>query len=195
MTLNSTQFRAWLVEHVACQGALDWLGDRDAATAWAECPRGDWLLWWAGKAGAPIPRELLAEIVELAVASAAPDCSGLGHWMQVRSACEQVAAALRGTGDLAAARVVAWAAEAAAWAAARAAEAAAWAAARAARAAAWAAWAAARAARAAAWAAWAAEAAAEDAAWAAWAAEDASRAAGMADLVRRHVPMPVMEEA
>ena len=36
----------------ACSSAIEWVGDRDPATAWAECPRGDWLLWVAGRLGA-----------------------------------------------------------------------------------------------------------------------------------------------
>ena len=31
----------------ACSSASSWLGARDMATAWRECPRGDWLLWLA----------------------------------------------------------------------------------------------------------------------------------------------------
>lgn len=31
----------------ACDDATEWLGDRDLATAWRECPRGDWMLWLA----------------------------------------------------------------------------------------------------------------------------------------------------
>jgi hypothetical protein len=34
-----------------CHDAVAWLGDRDPATAWAECRRGDWLLWLAARAG------------------------------------------------------------------------------------------------------------------------------------------------
>ena len=29
----------------ACQPAKDWVADRTVAEAWAECPRGDWMLW------------------------------------------------------------------------------------------------------------------------------------------------------
>lgn len=59
--MNPAQFRAWLTRHDACQPALDWLGDRDAATAWAECPRYDWLLWWAGEAGVVVPCALFTD--------------------------------------------------------------------------------------------------------------------------------------
>lgn len=41
----------------ACEKAVMWVGDRDAATAWAECPRGDWMLWAAARAG--VDRRLL----------------------------------------------------------------------------------------------------------------------------------------
>ena len=43
--LSNEQLKKWLVKENACQGAIDWLGDRDAKTAWEECPRGDWMLW------------------------------------------------------------------------------------------------------------------------------------------------------
>ena len=33
----------------ACAEAIAWVGDRDLPTAWAECQRGDWLLWLAGR--------------------------------------------------------------------------------------------------------------------------------------------------
>lgn len=41
----------------ACLEAVMWCGNRDAKTAWEECPRGDWLLWFAGRLG--VPRKLL----------------------------------------------------------------------------------------------------------------------------------------
>jgi hypothetical protein len=33
----------------ACTNAVEWIGDRDAETAWRDCPRGDWLLWAAAR--------------------------------------------------------------------------------------------------------------------------------------------------
>ena len=47
--MNPEDFRTWLKRRHACEKALEWLQERDAATAWSECPRGDWLLWWAEK--------------------------------------------------------------------------------------------------------------------------------------------------
>jgi len=35
----------------ACGEARSWARGRTAAMAWETCPRGDWLLWMAGKAG------------------------------------------------------------------------------------------------------------------------------------------------
>jgi len=29
----------------ACEEGLEWLGDRTLAEMWAECERGDWMLW------------------------------------------------------------------------------------------------------------------------------------------------------
>lgn len=41
----------------ACAEAQEWCGDRDARTAWEECPKADWLLWAAGRCG--VDRRLL----------------------------------------------------------------------------------------------------------------------------------------
>lgn len=35
----------------ACQEAVDWAGDRTPEQAWAECQRGDWMLWYASRIG------------------------------------------------------------------------------------------------------------------------------------------------
>ena len=197
--MTNTHFRAGLECHDACQPALDWLGDRDAATAWAECPRADWLLWWTAEAGMAVPRALLADIVRAALDWACPVSQLSPTWPEVESAVESVIDAMEGRGDLdtawaaaeatratrAASAAAEAAASAAAWAASAAAEAA-----RATRAAS----AAARAASAAALAARAARAASAAALAAAWAAE-AAASTELADLVRRHMPMPAMEGA
>jgi hypothetical protein len=52
-----TEFRAWLTKEKACSEAMEWLEARDGRQAWEECPRGDWLLWWAVKR--KIDRKLL----------------------------------------------------------------------------------------------------------------------------------------
>src|ERR1035437_102500 len=50
-----------LIKHLkrlnACNEALKWLGDRDLTACWKECPRGDWMLWLAGRAN--VDRKLL----------------------------------------------------------------------------------------------------------------------------------------
>ncbi len=43
----------------ACSDAVQCVGDRDLASAWRECPRGDWLLWLAARL-LPRPRVTLA---------------------------------------------------------------------------------------------------------------------------------------
>ncbi len=35
-----------------CAEAREWIGDRTLYQAWTQCPRGDWLLWIAVRAGA-----------------------------------------------------------------------------------------------------------------------------------------------
>jgi hypothetical protein len=41
--------RDHLVRLTACPEAVDWAGDKSVAQAWAECERGDWMLWLAGR--------------------------------------------------------------------------------------------------------------------------------------------------
>ena len=40
-----------LAHHYPCLEAMEWLGDRDAETAWRECERADWMLWAVAKVG------------------------------------------------------------------------------------------------------------------------------------------------
>lgn len=38
----------------ACEEGLDWLGDKPLEAAWAECHRGDWMLWVSSRVGVDI---------------------------------------------------------------------------------------------------------------------------------------------
>lgn len=49
--MTATALRAFLVAHNACEDALSWIGDRDLASAWAECQRSDWMLWFMHVSG------------------------------------------------------------------------------------------------------------------------------------------------
>ena len=51
------KFSDKLVSMNACQEAIDWVGRRDIKSAWRDCPRGDWMLWLAGRLD--IDRKLL----------------------------------------------------------------------------------------------------------------------------------------
>jgi len=44
-----TTFQDWLQMKDACDEAREWVGDRDAETAWRECQRADWMLWACGQ--------------------------------------------------------------------------------------------------------------------------------------------------
>jgi len=45
--------RQHLIDMNACDDAVAWVGERRSLQkAWDECPRGDWLLWYAARAGA-----------------------------------------------------------------------------------------------------------------------------------------------
>jgi len=49
--MNNEQLKQKLNDLKACSPAMEWLGERDAAQMWAECERGDWMLWLAKKLG------------------------------------------------------------------------------------------------------------------------------------------------
>jgi hypothetical protein len=61
-------FKEILVTIDACDDARDWVGDRTAEQAWAECPRGDWMLWLLSrlKPGQELHRPLVRCSVEFA---------------------------------------------------------------------------------------------------------------------------------
>lgn len=145
-----------LIRLGACPSAVKWAGRRRSwRAAWDACPRGDWLLWAAGRAGAD-RRDLVRAAAACArlVLPMVPE--GEERPRRAIEAAEAWADAEPGSAVQAAAAGAAWAAQAA-QAAARAA--AAWAAA--AGVASGAAWAAAGEEVGAAWATWAAEAAGE----------------------------------
>ena len=45
------KFTDKLNQMAACSEAAKWVGKRGLKTAWRDCPRGDWMLWYAGKIG------------------------------------------------------------------------------------------------------------------------------------------------
>jgi hypothetical protein len=49
--MDNAKLKTWLKSLGACCASLEWVGNRALETAWTECPRGDWLLWLAAKAG------------------------------------------------------------------------------------------------------------------------------------------------
>jgi len=52
-----SDFRKKLKALDACSDAVEWVGRKTLKTAWAKCERGDWLLWYAFRAG--VDRKLL----------------------------------------------------------------------------------------------------------------------------------------
>ena len=49
--MSNQRLKALLKRLGACSEALEWLGNRDLETAWAECERGDYLLWATAEIG------------------------------------------------------------------------------------------------------------------------------------------------
>ena len=47
--MTNAELKADLAKLSACREAVVWLGERDLATAWAECERADFMLWYAAK--------------------------------------------------------------------------------------------------------------------------------------------------
>jgi hypothetical protein len=166
-TMTNSELKTWLVERNACEPALAWLGDRDLATAWAECESPGWMLWLCDHGGIS---DATMRMLACRFVRETPMGDGRMVWdlltdERSRTAVEVAERYAKGEATAEELRS-AWA-----WANA---------AANAAAGAAWAAEAAARAADAAAWADAAADAAATAAARAAWAAEAAERAAAEA---------------
>ena len=50
-TISNRELRALLHALGACDDARQAIGERDAATAWAACERGDWMLWLTARLG------------------------------------------------------------------------------------------------------------------------------------------------
>lgn len=123
----------------ACKEAHDWVGDKTIEQAVAECPRGDWMLWLAGRVGvnrqslilaaghcANTVRHLMTDerstnAVDAAIAFGEGRASE--EDLQAARAAAR-AAAMAAAEDALAAEAAAMAAAEAAWAAAEAAEAA-----------------------------------------------------------------------
>ena len=173
-------FAAQLKSLSACDEAVRWVADRDLESAWAQCERGDWMLWLAAKAN--IDRKLLVQAACDCAETAWPHCKS-EETLQAAMLCVHVTREwCEGRTDIEDVREARYAAYAAgAYAAADAADAAAYAA----DAAAYAADAAAAAAYAAAYAVNAADYAAD----AADAAARAKTLAKCADLVRARIPV------
>lgn len=175
----NTELQTKLRQLNACDDAIEWLGERSAEQAWAECERGDWMLWLIGKIEGkytPAMRLCACEIVrtQLHLVPAGEE--------RPRIAIETAERYASGNATADELQEASVAAEAAADTAAEAAEAAAWVAK-----------AAAEAAVAAVWATEAAGAAAETAADAAEAAvwvTEATVLKSFADIVRKHFPTP-----
>ena len=52
--MTTESMRDMLSRIGACKEAVEWVGERDLATAWRECDRADWMLWLLAKrAGNP----------------------------------------------------------------------------------------------------------------------------------------------
>ena len=58
------KFRDRLKAMAACYAATEWVGRRSLARAWAECPRGDWMLWLAARVG--VERGIYADAYRVA---------------------------------------------------------------------------------------------------------------------------------
>lgn len=86
-----------IVESDAPDGILDWLETRrDFASAWVECPRGDWLLWLATRLG--VDRRLVVKAACACARSMLEACGG--EHRRFWEAIETADAFARGVADL-----------------------------------------------------------------------------------------------
>ena len=67
--MNHEEFMEWLDSNGACHKAIAWVAEHraDAATAWQQCERGDWLLWWVEMLH-PITEMPIDEIADMGIA-------------------------------------------------------------------------------------------------------------------------------
>jgi hypothetical protein len=119
VSITDPRFTRWLDKADACSDARDWLATLPSATvvpeAVAACPRGEWLLWAAWKAGITIPEAAYRPAVLRALRTYVPAASNA-------AGLAEHAAALRGLpDDVPCAQAADAAAQAAVWTAARAA--------------------------------------------------------------------------
>ena len=56
---NQTTLWQHLESLRACKEAMSWIGARTAREAWDQCPRADWLLWWAARTPANTRMQLV----------------------------------------------------------------------------------------------------------------------------------------
>jgi hypothetical protein len=68
--VSANTLAAALDEMNACREAVEWVGDRSLATAWAECKRPDWMLWICGRMadepGWPARRQIVLVACDIA---------------------------------------------------------------------------------------------------------------------------------
>jgi hypothetical protein len=197
MTTDNIDLDALFTRLDACREAREWAAGKTLEQAWAECPRGDWMLWLAGMLG--IDRKVLVRATCACARLALPhvpagerrplkSIKAAEAWTRGKATIEDVRAAAEAALEAAwtaweAVDVEAWTAAAAAWASAAAAWASAWTAACAS-------------AEASAWTAACASAEAKAAAeTAAWGAKLEPKRAKCADIVREHVSYELIAEA
>ena len=66
--MTKTEFESYLRRIGACKEAREWAAGKTATKAWAECPRADWLLWWAARE--QTERKLLVKVACLCARTA-----------------------------------------------------------------------------------------------------------------------------
>ena len=81
----------------ACQEAIDWVGDKSLAEAWATCQRADWMFWFLKRSDydRKALNGVLIDTMAIALEAARPASCREAYWPAIEAAHLQVAEAIR----------------------------------------------------------------------------------------------------
>lgn len=75
-----TDYQNTLTRHGACKAAVEWVGERDALTAWRECHQPSWLIWESQRRGAAEAKTYIKIAIKVTMLCNQPDA--WLHWAE-----------------------------------------------------------------------------------------------------------------